>query len=275
MKNPTVVAIALLVLGTFFFVGCWGSGDGVSEPVLLYRSVGSETTVQFVNNPVPVNNVTVEDLDGNTISSHDWHGKVTFVNFWATWCRPCLEEIPDLVKLQERYGDYLQIIGVSTDDGPVERVKEFVQEHGINYPVVMNTPELQDAFPGVFALPTSFILDLELQTVQKHVGLVNPYVFEQEIRVLAGLQTDVTVVRVEDTGQVLLSNAAQATEIPDLDLSELTAEQKVAVLHRLNEDSCPCECQMTVAQCRINDASCQFSLPKAQAVLEDVLRSEL
>ena len=275
MKSLIVIAAAVLVLGVVFFVGVWENDSGDAAPPLLYQSVGSDTTIQFVKNPVPVADITVEDLDGHAISSRDWRGKVTLVNFWATWCRPCLEEIPDLIKLQDRYGDYLQIIGISADEGPPEQVKEFVREHGMNYPVVMSTPELQRSFPGVFALPTSFVLDSEVRTVQQHVGLVNPYVFEQETRVLAGLPTDVTVERVEDTGQVLLSNAAQATEIPGLDLSELTAQQRTAALRRLNEDSCACGCQLTLAQCRINDAACELSLPMAKKVVEEIAKSEL
>ena len=84
----------------------------------------------------------------------------------------------------------------------------------MNYPVVMMTPELRRSFPGVYALPTSFILDAGVRTVQKHIGLISPKVFEQETRVLAGLPTDVGVEYVEDTGRVLLSNAARPRKSP-------------------------------------------------------------
>ncbi len=167
------LVVAVLVLGGLFVVFLWDDDSDDSEdaaPSLLYESAGSDMTLQCVNTPVPVGEITMEDLDGRQISSRDWQGKATIVNFWATWCGPCLEEIPDLIRLQARYPDHLQIIGVSMDEGPVEDVKEFVREHGMNYPVVMTTPELQRSFPGVFALPTSFILDAGVRTVQKHVG---------------------------------------------------------------------------------------------------------
>ena len=272
-----VVAVLVLggVLGGLFVVGVWDDDSEDAAPLLLYESAGSDMTLQFVTTPVPVGEITMEDLDGRQISSRDWQGKATIVNFWATWCAPCLEEIPDLIQLQDRYPDHLQIVGVSMDEGPVEEVKAFVREHGMNYPVVMTTPELQRSFPGVFALPTSFILDPEVRTVQKHVGLVNPNVFEQATRVLAGLPTDVTVENVKDTGQVFLSNAAQATEIPGVDLSALSPEQRTAALRRLNEDSCACGCQLTLAQCRINDTMCDISLPMAQRVVEEIAKSEL
>ncbi len=94
--------------------------------------------------------------------------------------------------------------------------------------------------------------------------------FEQETRVLAGLPTDVGVEYVEDTGGVLLSNAAQATEIPGVDLSVLSPEHRTAALRRLNEDTCTCGCELTLAQCRINDSACEISLPLAQTVVQEI-----
>ncbi len=272
-----VVAVLVLggVLGGLFVVGVWDDESEDAAPALLYESPGSDVTLQFVNTPVPVGEITMEDLDGRQISSRDWQGKATIVNFWATWCAPCLEEIPDLIRLQDRYPDHLQVIGVSMDEGPVEDVQEFVREHGMNYPVVMMTPELRRSFPGVYALPTSFILDAGVRTVQKHIGLISPKVFEQETRVLAGLPTDVGVEYVEDTGRVLLSNAAQATEIPGVDLSVLSPEHKIAALQRLNEDPCTCGCELTLAQCRINDPACEISLPLAQTVVQEIAGSAL
>ena len=275
MRSLIFLVAAVLFLGGLFFVGVWDNHSEDAAPSLLYESAGSDMTLQFVNNPAPVSEITMEDLDGRQISSRDWQGKATIVNFWATWCTPCLEEIPDLIKLQDRYPDHLQIIGVSMDEGPVEEVKAFVREHGMNYPVVMTTPELQRSFPGVFALPTSFILDPEMRTVQKHVGLISPNVFEQETRVLVGLPTDVTVENVKDTGQVFLPNAAQATEIPGVDLSGLSPERRTATLRRLNKDSCACGCQLTLAQCRINDTACAISPEMAQRVVEEIAKSEL
>ena len=275
MQILRFLVVAVLVLGGLFVVGVWDNDREDAAPSLLYESAGSDMTLQFVNTPVPVGEITMEDLDGRQISSRDWRDKATIVNFWATWCGPCLEEIPDLIRLQDRYPDHLQIIGVSMDEGPVEDVQEFVREHGMNYPVVMMTPELRRSFPGVYALPTSFILDAGVRTVQKHIGLISPKVFEQETRVLAGLPTDVGVEYVEDTGRVLLSNAAQATEIPGVDLSVLSPKHKVAALRRLNEDTCTCGCELTLAQCRINDSACEISLPLAQTVVQEIASSAL
>jgi thiol-disulfide isomerase/thioredoxin len=251
----------------------------VALAVRYTRSVGTSLsggptrTVQFVKNPTPVPEMTLQDLDGRTISTRDWKGKVILVNFWATWCPPCREEIPAFVAMQEKYKDELLIVGVSMDEGSLDDVRQFAREHKMNYPIVMQTAELHKSFPGVFALPTTFVVDPETRTVQKHVGLINPEIYELETRVLAGLSEDVKVETVEDTGRVLLSNAAQATEIPGLDLSVLSPEQRTVALKRLNEEGCTCGCMLTVAQCRINDATCAISPILAQKIVDEVSRN--
>ena len=243
---------------------------GAAAPDPIFPVPEGGMTLQFVRDPVPVAELRMVDLDGRAMSTRNWHGKVTLVNFWATWCGPCREEIPFLIRLAERYPDHLQVIGVSEDEGSPEKVHDFARQYGINYPIVMSTPEIKRQFPGVFALPTSFVLDPDGQIVQTHVGLINPAVFEQEARYLTSLPADVTVETVEENAQLRLANAAQATEIPGLDLSMLSAEQKELALQRLNADSCTCGCQLTLAQCRINDAACGLSLPLAQKVVEDI-----
>jgi thiol-disulfide isomerase/thioredoxin len=236
-----------------------------AEPVRQQPGV----TVRFVKNPAPVPSLTVRDLEGRSITSASWRGKVTLVNFWATWCGPCRAEIPDLIALQAKYRDHLQIVGVSVDEAPPDVVKRFVEANHMNYPVVMATSELRAAFPGVFALPTTFVLDAQVRAVQRHVGLLNPIVYEQEVQVLAGL-LKARVEEVEDTGQVLLANAAQATSIPGVSLAGLTPPQKRTALERLNHDKCTCGCGLTLAQCRINDPGCDVSLPLARKLVEQI-----
>ncbi len=242
-------------------------GASLKQPT---TATGQRATVKFVKNPAPVLDVNFQDLDGRSISASQWRGKVTIVNFWATWCPPCREEIPDLIALQKKYQGHLQIIGVSVDESSADDVRAFVKTHQINYPVAMVTRDLRRAFPGVYALPTSFVLDKEGRTVQRHVGLIGADVYEQETRVLAGLADDVAVEEVEDSGQIVLANAAHATEIPGLDLSHLSADRKAKALERLNADSCVCGCDLTLAQCRINDPNCKISLPLAQQLVKRI-----
>jgi len=76
------------------------------------------------------------DLDGKLRNIKEWHGKLIFLNFWATWCPPCLKEIPDFIELQKEYGSQgFQIIGIAIDDE--EAVRNYVIEVGMNYPTMV------------------------------------------------------------------------------------------------------------------------------------------
>ncbi|HKY20785.1 MAG TPA: TlpA disulfide reductase family protein, partial [Vicinamibacterales bacterium] len=197
-------------------------------------------------------------------------GKVTIFNFWATWCPPCRAEIPDLAKLQERYKDQLIVIGVSSDEGPTELVSRFAADYKINYPIVMETPELTAAFPGIFALPTTFVVGPDLKMMAKHVGQIRPAQIELEARVLAKLPVDADVEYETGSSQAVLASNAQATDIPGVDLAALTPAQRTVALKRLNEDACDCGCGMTIAQCRINDSTCAVSPKLAEKIVADV-----
>jgi thiol-disulfide isomerase/thioredoxin len=273
MKKRTGLTLAAVAAVVVLIVLAARYTQGVDEAPTSAAATGEAMTLKFVRNPVPVPELTMQDLEGRTLSTRDLRGKVTIVNFWATWCRPCREEIPHLIKLQEAYREHLQIIGVSNDEAPPETVKKFAAEHGINYPIVMETAELRRAFPGVFAIPASFVLDRQARIVQKHSGLIDPAIFEHETRALAGLPTNAVIETVEDTGQVLLANAAHATQVPGLDLSKLSPEKRVEALKRLNSDGCPCGCSLTLAQCRVNDADCAISLPIARKLVDQIAAS--
>ena len=267
------VPVLALLLGAAACGADGGGRDAVpggpADPPALFEAP-SDLRLQFVDTPAPVPDLVMETLDGRTIAMADQRGKAVLVNFWATWCGPCREEVPYLVQLAARYPDHLTVIGVSEDAGGADVVEAFSAQYGVNYPIVMSTPEIKRAFPGVFALPTSFIVDAAGRIVQTHVGLVSPVLLEQEARYRASLSTEATIEMVEPTRQIVLANAAQATEIPGVDLSALTPAQREAALRRLNSDGCPCGCQLTLAQCRINDASCDISPPLVEQMIAEI-----
>src|SRR6185369_2903876 len=131
------------------------AGSAVESPAPPAASSHAEKiALQFYRNPAPVADVTMKDVDGRTISTASLKGKVVIVNFWATWCPPCRAEIPDLIKLQDKYKDKLVVLGISEDEIPADEVKAFVVAQKMNYPVVMTRPELAKIFRGVSALPT-------------------------------------------------------------------------------------------------------------------------
>jgi thiol-disulfide isomerase/thioredoxin len=233
-------------------------------------ALANAKVIRFAKNPEMAPPFLLRDISGRIVSTADWKGKVVILNFWATWCPPCREEIPELVRLQAQYRDKLLIVGASEDDEGPQRVQKFIQVYGINYPIVMATRELIANYGGVPALPTSFIIDPQGRVMTKHTGLYQYEVYEREVRSLAGLPVDARIETFDDVGQIFLKNAANATELPDVDLSGLTADQKKEALHRLNAEGCTCGCKLTLAECRINDSSCPVSKPAANDVVKRV-----
>jgi len=230
----------------------------------------SGNVIRFVRNPDPAPDFKLDDLTGKPLSLAGSHGKVILLNFWATWCGPCREEIPDLIALQKRYKDRLQIIGISVDDDDPDVVKKVVDQTGINYPVALASPEVRMAYGGIVALPTSFVLDSEGRVVQKHEGLRDPMLYEVEVRALLGMPIPARVETFEDTGEIFLKHADRAVELPGVDFSKLTPEQKQVALHHFNAETCTCGCKFTLAQCRIYDRGCAVSKARTEKIVAEV-----
>ena len=227
-------------------------------PIFAQQEGGA--VIRFVRNPDLAPQFDLKGIDGKPVTLSAFRGKVVFLNFWATWCGPCRAEIPDLIALQERYKDQLQIIGLDVDDDDPAEIQKYVAESGISYPVAMAPNELRALYGGIPALPTSFVLDTEGRVVQKHVGLFDPSLYEAEVRALLGMPIPARVETFEDQGEIFLKHADRATELPGVDLSNLTAEQKKVALHRFNAEACTCGgCSYTLAQCRIWDSACAVS----------------
>jgi thiol-disulfide isomerase/thioredoxin len=234
------------------------------------KSRQNESVIRFVRNPDAAPDFKVEGLDGKALSLADSRGKVVLLNFWATWCGPCREEIPDLIALQQKYKDQLQIIALTVDEDNAAMVKKVVAQSGINYPVAMSPADVRAQYGGIGALPTSFILDTQGRIVQKHEGLRDPVLYETEIRALLGLAINARVETFDDTGQIFLAHADRATELPGVNLSTLNPQQKQAALHRFNAEACTCGCNFTLAQCRIYDHNCAVSKSRTEKIVAEV-----
>jgi thiol-disulfide isomerase/thioredoxin len=102
------------------------------------------------------------DLDGKTVSSADFKGKVVVVDFWATWCPPCVGEIPGYIEAQKKLeAQGFTLVGLSLDEIAPADVKKFVQQKGMNYPIVIANQDVLESFAHVEGIPATFVIDRE------------------------------------------------------------------------------------------------------------------
>lgn len=124
---------------------------------------------------------TLKALDGTQIRLADYRGKVILLDFWATWCAPCQEEIPHFIEWQTKYRQSgLQVIGVSMDDG-TESVRKFSREFKINYPIALGTQEMASRYGGIFGLPVNIVIGRDGKIKAKHLGMYDLTLLEREV----------------------------------------------------------------------------------------------
>jgi len=244
---------------------------GLFGALLLLPFAGSGLAqlpvIRFVRDPDPAPEFKFKDFGGKDLNLETSRGKVILLNFWATWCGPCRAEIPELVALQSRYKDRLQIIGLVVDDDDENEIRKVISSEGINYPVALADPETRFAYGGIAALPTVFVINADGRVVQKHVGLFDPALYETEVRALLGLSVAAKVETFQDEGDIFLKHADRAKILPGVDMSKLSPMQRDVALHKFNAESCTCGCKFTLAQCRIYDAGCQVSQKRTTEII--------
>lgn len=111
-------------------------------------------------------------------------GKVVFINFWGTWCPPCRREIPDIIEInKELSGKDFIVVGIAMEraSDPISQVQSFAEKNGINYINFINIPELSEAYGGIPAVPTTFIVDKNGNIAEKIVGMRDKAGFMQSI----------------------------------------------------------------------------------------------
>jgi peroxiredoxin len=140
---------------------------------LLYKRALPQASAALglggTNEPAPA--FALRSLDGDTVSLESLRGQVVLVNFWASWCPPCRIEMPGFERIyRERAGEGFTIVGIATDVFAEERIRAFIAEHDITYPILLADPRVIREYGGINALPESFLLDREGRIRHRVIG---------------------------------------------------------------------------------------------------------
>lgn len=185
MKKSVAAAVAvILLLGVTNFSGC-GLFSG--------ERAGEKPAAAANYTPLP-ENVVIKDLQGNDVRLEQYRGKVLVVNFWATWCGPCLIEMPWMIGFQEKYaGRGFALVGIAMDDEGKSVVEPWIKQRvfdvdgkkmQVNYPILIGSDEIAEKFGGLLGLPTTLIVNREGKIVKRIIGLASHDVIEKQIEAL-------------------------------------------------------------------------------------------
>jgi cytochrome c biogenesis protein CcmG/thiol:disulfide interchange protein DsbE len=124
------------------------------------------------------------DLNGKPVQLSKYRGKVVLLNFWATWCPPCRDELPVFSRWQQNLNAKgLQVIGVSMDDDPGE-VRKFLATYPVGFPIVVGDAHFAEQFGGVLGLPLSYLIDEQGRVVARYQGEVKLATLEAKVKEL-------------------------------------------------------------------------------------------
>ena len=187
MKGSAIIAaIAAILAGFLVFVFVQFNQSGEGPPVKV--GFGHAEAACTDETPRCLPKITFTDRSGTEWTPAMLAGKVVVVNVWATWCRPCALEIPDLVDVYRRYKDKdVVLLGLMTDDVGDEDLVQFKNQYGINYPIIQMDEELGRAFDYPQALPTTFIYDRGGHITYGKPGMIDRDTLESALdKLLAG-----------------------------------------------------------------------------------------
>ena len=144
--------------------------SGCTQPTASTNSAGGDGK-PAIKNGKPVPQFELARLNGGSLKTSDLKGKVTVIDFWATWCESCIPEIPHFNELHKKYGDKgVQVLGFTMDSGTAEEIKPRAEEFHIEYPLILSDDKTVEGFGGILGYPTTFVISPDGTIYKKYIG---------------------------------------------------------------------------------------------------------
>lgn len=170
---------------TLLALFCLAGGTWLAWPFLMHKAAQAIVAAREIRVTKGAPDFTLKDASGKRVSLSDFKGKVVVLNFWATWCGPCKTEIPWFIQFQnDLQARGFTVLGVSMDEDGWKAINPYVAEKKINYPVLLADEDVNQAYGGIDALPTTFIIGRDGKVAFLHAGLAPREEYEKEIRQL-------------------------------------------------------------------------------------------
>lgn len=177
--KKTIVLIVVLVVVLALSLAIYKTLSKDDEAARTKAQIGKDTAaMQEGEEPIPAPDFAVKTSDKEETSFKDLtsNGKPTIINFWATWCGPCRQELPDYNRVFKEYGDRVNFLMVNLTDGnrdTVERVQNFIEETGYSFPVYFDIGLQAASVYDLYSIPLSVIIDKDGNIVAQRVGALN------------------------------------------------------------------------------------------------------
>jgi len=179
-----VSILALFVLCLTVLFGCAQKNENTDNSIFDEEQTASSVKFGNTSHVLNVRGLLSEnnipsfswyDGQGEEVNLESYKGKVIVINFWATWCPPCKQEIPYFINIYDKYKSQgVEILGISLDSQlDLDELSDFVVENEINYQIILDDSNLEQAFGGIQAIPTTFIISKDFKPKATHVGLLD------------------------------------------------------------------------------------------------------
>ena len=150
--------------------------------ILAMAGCGADSNPENVEVGSRVPDFSLTSLDGSTVNNESLKGSVVVLNFWATWCQPCMSEIPELKEFAA--DSKVKVVGIALDENGLNAVKPFVENHGINYTVLLGDEGLFQRFNGL-GIPYTLVLDPSQRIVKIYRGPTTKASLEADLKMIA------------------------------------------------------------------------------------------